>query len=162
MQFLRSLIVGGSLLVGAAVIASAQQPTPTPTSPGVHARRFGRGKHGNQMDRALFRGITLSDAEKANLQTVHAKYASQTRALDAQLRTESKDAKAARQKGDTAAFRSIHGNIAAQRAQLMQTERSDIRGALSPQNQAKFDANVQTMQTRASKRAFRQNGLKKP
>ncbi len=92
---------------------------------------------------------------------MHAKYASQVRALDAQLRTESKDAKAARQRGDTAAFRSIHSNIATQRAQLVQSERSDLRNALSAQNQARFDANVQAMQSRASRKGLHP-GLKKP
>jgi hypothetical protein len=161
-QFMRSLIVTGSLLVSAAAIAAAQQPTPTPTpAPGVQARRFARGGHRKQFDRALFRGITLSDAEKTNIQAVHAKYASQMQTLNTQMRTEAQNAKAARQRGDTAALRSIRANIVAQHTQMMQAEQSDLRGALSSQNQSKFDANVQRVQSHASKRSFR-TGLKKP
>jgi Spy/CpxP family protein refolding chaperone len=160
-KFMRSLVVTGSLLVSAAAIAAAQQPAPTP-APGVHARKFARGGHPRQrFDRALFRGITLSDAEKTNIQAVHAKYASQMQTLSSQMRTEAQNAKAARQRGDTAALRSIRANIVAQRTQMMQAERNDLRGALSSQNQSTFDANVQKMQSRASKRSFR-TGLKKP
>jgi hypothetical protein len=158
-KFMRSLLVTASVLVSAAAIAPAQQPTPTPT-PGVHARKFGRGGRRKQFDQALFRGITLSDAEKANVQAVHAKYASQMQSLGTQMRTEAQNAKAARQRGDTATLRSIRSNIVAQRTQMIQAEQSDLRGALSSQNQAKFDANVQKMQSRASKRSFR-TGLKK-
>jgi hypothetical protein len=158
-KFMRSLLVIASVLVSAAAIAPAQQPTPTPT-PGVHARKFGRGGRRKQFDQALFRGITLSDAEKANVQAVHAKYASQMQSLGTQMRTEAQNAKAARQRGDTATLRSIRSNIVAQRTQMIQAEQSDLRGALSSQNQAKFDANVQKMQSRASKRSFR-TGLKK-
>lgn len=160
MKFMRSLVVTASVLVSAAAIALAQQPTPTPT-PGVHARKFGRGGRRKQFDQALFRGITLSDAEKANVQAVHAKYASQVQSLSTQMRTEAQNAKAARQRGDTATLRSIRSNIVAQRTQMMQAEQSDLRGALSSQNQPKFDANVRRRQSNASKRSFR-TGLKKP
>ena len=141
MKFMRSLVVTASVLVSAAAIAPAQQPTPTPT-PGVHARKFGRGGRRRQFDQALFRGITLSDAEKANVQAVHVKYASQMQSLGTQMR-------------------SIRSNIVAQRKQMMQAEQGDLRGALSSQNQAKFDANVRRLQSHASKRSFR-TGLKKP
>ncbi len=160
MKFMRSLVVTASVLVSAAAIAPAQQPTPTPT-PGVHARKFGRGGRRRQFDQALFRGITLSDAEKANVQAVHVKYASQMQSLGTQMRTEAQNAKAARQRGDTATLRSIRSNIVAQRKQMMQAEQGDLRGALSSQNQAKFDANVRRLQSHASKRSFR-TGLKKP
>jgi Spy/CpxP family protein refolding chaperone len=150
--------VAGSLVLSAVAIAPAQQPTPAPTpipTSGIHARRFGHPGRGNkQYDRALLRGITLSDAEKANLQSVHAKYASQTQALRTQMRTESANIRAARQRGDTAALRSLRATEISQRQSLMQTEQNDLRNALSPANQAKFDSNVQSMQARAAKRSF--------
>ena len=163
MQLMRSLVVTASLLASAAAIAPAQQPTPTPSqtpAPAIHARKFGRGRH-QEFDRALFRGITLSDAEKANVQAVHTKYASQMQSMRTQMRAESKNAKAARASGDTATLRSIRATEMAQRTQLIQAEQGDIRGALTPANQAKFDANVRAMQERASKQAFRK-GFKKP
>lgn len=161
MQFMRPLVVAGSLVVSAAAITQAQQPSPSPTpAPSVHVRKLGGGRH-KEFDRALFRGITLSDAEKSNIQAVHAKYASQMQSMRTQMRTESQNAKAARQSGDTATLRSIRATEMAQRAQLIQAEQNDLRGALSPANQPKFDANVRAIQARASKQAFRR-GFKKP
>jgi Spy/CpxP family protein refolding chaperone len=155
-QSIRSWIAAGSLLVGVAAIAPAQQTTPAPTPAGVHARKFGGpGRHKKDVDRALLRGITLSDAERANVRAVHTKYASQEQALRTQTRTESQDARAAQQRGDTAALRSLRANMTAQRQALMQSERNDVRNALTPANQAKFDANVQAMQARGMRRPYR-------
>lgn len=157
MQSIRSLMMVGSLLLSAVAIVPAQQPTP---APGVHSRRFGRpGRRKQEFDRALLRGITLSDAEKANLRAVHAKYASQEQALRTQMRSESQDLRSARQRGDTATLHSLRTNVNAQRQSLMQSERNDVRNALTPANQAKFDANMQTMQSRRGRRPGRARRL---
>jgi Spy/CpxP family protein refolding chaperone len=61
-------------------------------------------------------------------------------------------------KGDTAAMRKRWQENAPKREQakqLMLAERSEIRGALTAENQAKFDANVQKMQERIAKRGER-------
>ena len=159
MQSVRSLLVAGSLLLSAVAIVPAQQPTP---APGAHPRRFVRPGRRKQFDRTLLRGVTLSDAEKANLQAVQAKYATQMQSLRTQVRTQAKSARDARQRGDTAAFRSIRSNVASQRRTLLQAERNDIRGALTPANQAKFDANLKRVESRAAKRAGPVRQLRKP
>ena len=158
MQCIRSLIVGGSLVLSAVAIVPAQQPTPTPApapTPGARARRFAHPGRGRQADKALFRGIMLSDAEKTNIQAVRAKYATQMKSLRTQLRTQSQSLRAARQRGDTAAAHSIRASIAAQRMQILQSERNDLRAALSADNQAKFDANAKAVQARVARKALK-------
>lgn len=161
MQSVRSLLVAGSLLLSAVAIVPAQQPTPTP-APGAHSRRFARPGRRKQFDRALLRGVTLSDAEKTNLQAVRAKYATQMQSLRTQVRTQAQSARAARQRGDTSAFRSIRATVASQREALLQAERNDIRNALTPANQAKFDANLKAIESRAARKAVRARRLTKP
>ncbi len=162
MQSVRSLIVAGSFLLSAVAIVPAQQPSPVPVPAprgGARARGIARPKHGKQFDKALLRGVTLSDAEKANLQAVRAKYSSQRQTLRTQLRTQAQTAKAARQRGDTAALRSIRTNLQTERQTLTQAERNDVRNALTPANQAKFDANLKRVEARAARQPFKARRL---
>jgi hypothetical protein len=102
----------------------------------------------------LLRGIKLSDAEKASLKSVHAKYASQLKAIREQAKPKAGEARPVR--GDTAAMRARWEKNAPLRDQmktLALAERADIRAALAPANQAKFDANVKQVQDRLAKRA---------
>jgi len=154
MIHIRSAIVAGFLALGTAAIASAQAPA-TPPQAGQHAHGF-RGKKGGP-EQALFRGIQLSDAEKANIKTVNAKYAPQMKALHQQFKSQGKIAK-----GDTAAMRQRREANAPQREQmkkLLDAERVDLRAALTPANQTKFDANVQRMQQRAENRLAKGKGF---
>jgi Spy/CpxP family protein refolding chaperone len=150
------LIVAGSLLLSAVAIVPAQQPTPVPApAPRARAHRNARPQRGKQFDKALLRGGTLSDAERTNLQAVRAKYAAQRQTLHTQLRTQAQNAKAARQRGDTSALRSIRANLQTERQTLSQAERNDIRNALTPANQAKFDANLKRVEARAARKPFK-------
>jgi hypothetical protein len=121
-----------------------------------------RPHRGKQFDKALLRGVTLSDAEKTSLQAVRAKYEAQRQTLHTQLRTDAQSARAARQRGDTAALRSIRTNVVSQRQSLAQAERNDIRNALTPANQAKFDANLKRVEARGARQPFRAQQLSKP
>jgi hypothetical protein len=157
-QSVRSLIVAGSLLLSAVAIVPAQQPTPAP-APRARAHGNARPQRGKQFDKALLRGVTLSDAEKTNLQAVRAKYAAQRQTLHTQLRTQAQNAKAARQRGDTAALRSIRTSLQTERQTLAQAERNDVRTALTPANQAKFDANLKRVEARAARKPFKARRL---
>jgi hypothetical protein len=154
------LIVAGSLLLSAVAIVPAQQPTPVP-APAPRARAHGnaRPQRGKQFEKALLHGVTLSDAEKTNLQAVRAKYAAQRQALHVQLRTQAQNAKAARQRGDTAALRSIRASLQTERQTLGQAERNEVRNALTPANQAKFDANLKRVEARAARKPFKARRL---
>jgi LTXXQ motif family protein len=167
-QFIRSLIAAGALIVSAAAIAPAQQPSGPPAPVGrraVKAAKHARAKRRQHVHKALLRGITLSDAEKANMKSVHEKYAPQVQAIRTQVRTQAQNARSARQRGDTAAIQSIRASVATQRAQvqaLRRAEQTDIRGALTPANQATFDANLKRVQNRQAKQTLRGRKVSQP
>jgi Spy/CpxP family protein refolding chaperone len=149
---IRSALVG-LLALGAAAAVGAQQPAAP--APQAHAKHGMRGGPGRGAEGMLMHGITLSDAEKANVKAVNAKYESQFKALRKQYQPQDQQLRAAHQRGDTAAVRSLMQQTAGQRDQmrsLMETQRTDLRNALTPDNQAKFDANVATMKQRFAKR----------
>jgi hypothetical protein len=154
---IRVALAATALTFGTAAVVSAQQQT---APQGVHQnhaqrpdsahRRMGaRGLRGQ-----LFKGITLSDAEKANLKAVHAKYASQMKTIREQSKPDMQAMRDARQRGDTAALKALWQKGAPQREQnkqILQAERTDMRAALTEANRAKFDANVASLEKRLAK-----------
>jgi Spy/CpxP family protein refolding chaperone len=106
-------------------------------------------------ERGMLRGLKLSDAEKAKLKEIHGKYAAQSKSL----RESMKEVRAARQKGDTATARAVlvrnKGTIDKLRT-IRASEQAEIRGALSPDNQKQFDANV--AKSRADRKANGRGG----
>ena len=169
MKNIRFALVAAVLAAGTAAVASAQQAPPAQVQ-GAHvrgahgARKAGPGRPGGQ----FLKGIQLSAAEKANLKNVNAKYAPQMKALREQSKPQMQAMRDARQRGDTAAVRTLRQQAMSQRGQQMQgqkqlfeAQRNDLRNALSPANQAKFDANVAQAQQRMakhSKKSFGKNG----
>jgi Spy/CpxP family protein refolding chaperone len=130
-------------LVSTASFAGAQVPsTGAPAGRGA----MGRGMQGGRGQRGLFRGIKLSDTEKAKLKDIRAKYAPEQKQLRESLRPAMQEARAARQKGDSvtakAAFDRTKDGRDKMKA-LSDRERGEIRSALTPENQRQFDANVQ-------------------
>ena len=167
--FAAALLAAGTV-IGAASIASAQGATVTPPrTQGQHPRRA-HGAH--RLGGQSLKGMALSDAEKANLKNVQAKYAPQMKALREQAKPQLQALRDARQRGDTAALRSLRAQAQAQRGQqggqakqLFDAQRNDTRASLSPANQAKFDANAARLQKRmanhrkgAGKNAVPRNG----
>jgi Spy/CpxP family protein refolding chaperone len=64
---------------------------------------------------------------------------------------EMKNARAARQSGDSAKIAEVRQSMAASREKmtnLHKQEMSEIRGVLTPEQQSTFDSNVKTMQDR--------------
>lgn len=109
----------------------------------------------------MLRGVTLSDAEKANLKTVRENAAKQAKALREQYKPQHDAMREARQRHDTAAVRALVEKAAPEREamkRLAETQRADIRAALTTENQAKFDANLAELQ---KKMAERPNGARK-
>jgi Spy/CpxP family protein refolding chaperone len=106
---------------------------------------------GGRGERGLLRGIKLSDAEQAKVKEIHGKYATEGKTLRESLRPAMEEARAARQKGDTAAARAVWDRNKEGRDRmkaLMERERTEIRAALSPENQKQFDTNVQQLAQR--------------
>ena len=148
MFHIRVALAATALTLGSAVVVSAQQQTAPQRVHQDHAQRpdsAHRRMGARDLRGQLFNGIILSDAEKANLKAVQQKYAAQMKATREQARPDMQAMRDARQRGDSAALRALREKGAAQREQMMQVmqaQRSDMRAALTPENQAKFDANV--------------------
>ena len=135
-------------LVSTASLAGAQAPAGRDQA---GRSGMGRGMQGGRGERGLLRGIKLSDAEKTKVKEIHGKYAAEGKTLRESLRPAMEEARAARQKGDTAAARAVWDRNKAGRDKikaLMERERTEIRTALSPENQKQFDANVQQLAQR--------------
>ena len=145
-------------LVSTASFAGAQAP-----APGAQAGRggMGRGMQGGRGERGLFRGIKLSDTEKAKLKVIRTKYAPEQKQLRESMKPAMQEARAARQKGDSVAAKAAFDRTKDGRDKmkaLMDRERGEIRSALTPENQKQFDANVQKF---AQRRAEWEKGGKK-
>ena len=93
----------------------------------------------------------MTDAQKAQIKTIRAKYQPQNEALRTQTKPFIDAAKAARQKGDTATAR-VQMEKARQVMQSGQSfrtqENAEIRAILTPDQQAKFDARQKNMADR--------------
>ena len=161
MRLIHSALIGALAVAGAAATAAAQQPAPTTAQAGAYGARAGRRAHGERAgrggaDRALLHGIQLNADEQARLKAVHEKYAAQLAAARKAEAPRMKAMRDARQRGDTAAMRSLrasmqkdHGQGFAVREQMQR----DIRAALSPEHQARFDANVAKEKSRFARGA---------
>lgn len=140
MRRTHTLMLAMVALVGASAVQA--QGSSAPMERGM---AMGRG-HGG-----LMRGIHLSDVEKAKVKEIHARYATERRGLHEGMRKERDEFRTARQKGDTAALRALRDRTAPDREKAratMERERAEIRGALAPENQKQFDANVQRLAQR--------------
>jgi periplasmic protein CpxP/Spy len=160
MKIIRSAVLGLALSLGTAAAAQAQ--TATPAQPrGDHSMRDrmseGRG------DRGALRGITLSDAQKAQLKTVHEKYKAQHEAERARLKPVMDEVRAARQRGDTAAARAAWakaGDARTQGTNVRKQEMADVRAVLTADQQKQFDANVAKMTANRGKEMKHRGGHK--
>jgi protein CpxP len=129
------------MLVGVAGVSAAQSTETPRTRPdaGSHQRGNRRGHGGRE---GFGRDLNLTDAQKAQIKTIRQKYQPQNEALRAQAKPYVEAARAARQKGDTAAFRSNRekAHQLRQGASFRAQEQAEIRAVLTPEQQAKFDA----------------------
>jgi Spy/CpxP family protein refolding chaperone len=145
-------------LVSSASFVQAQSTAPAAKAARQEMRAGGRGGRAG----GALKGITLSDAEQAKLKAIHGKYATEGKSLRESLKPAMQDARAARQKGDTVAAKAVWERSKGGREQLKalrDRQQAEVRGALSPENQKLFDANVaKAAQRRAD---FAKNGGKK-
>jgi len=95
--------------------------------------------------------LSLTDAQKAQIKAIRQKYQPQNEALRAQAKPFMDAARAARQKGDTAAVRSNMEKV----RQVMQggqsvraQETAEIRNVLTAEQRTKFDARQKEMADR--------------
>ena len=156
-MFARNLALGALMFVGVAGVAAAQSTTvPQKADSGYrHGQRGGefRGRRGPGRD--FFADLNLTDAQKAQVKTIREKYKAQNEAARTQAKPFMEAARAARQKGDTVAFRT-NMEKARQVGQSVRTqEMAEIRNVLTPDQRTKFDARQKEMADRRAKGGHR-------
>jgi Spy/CpxP family protein refolding chaperone len=155
MSKIRSMLAGLLIVAGMAGVAEAQTPERDRERGGRgEMRRGAKDRQGVGM-RGLFRGIALTDAERAAVRAVGEKYRTQAQAIRQSMRPDIEAARAARQRGDTAAARTAFERTADERAQLTalrERMQGELRAALVPEHRAQFDANVARMKERMANR----------
>src|SRR5579884_1554791 len=112
----------------------------------------GRGGAGMMLDRALLQNITLSDAQKAKLEDLRKAERDQMQAQRGQGQSSFEAIRAAREKGDTAEVQRL---MQAQRAEMDARRDQQIaamRGILTSDQYAQFDANVADFKKREAER----------
>jgi Spy/CpxP family protein refolding chaperone len=146
MSSVRTLALGALMIVGVAGVSAAQSTTTPPTRgsrTGQMQARRGGGEFG--------RDLNLTDAQKAQIKTIREKYKPQNEALRTQAKPFMEAARAAKQKGDTVAFRT---NIEKAHQVMLggqsfrNQENAEIRAILTPDQQAKWDARQKNMAER--------------
>ena len=151
MSTVRTLALGALMVLGVAGVSAAQSPTtPKSRADSGYSRRSARpdgqlrrGPAGGREGRGFGRDLNLTDAQKTQMKAIRQKYQPQNQALRDRAKPFMEAARTARQKGDSVAFRS---NMEKAR-QVMQSgqsvhtqENAEIRAILTPDQQAKFDA----------------------
>jgi Spy/CpxP family protein refolding chaperone len=138
----------------AAARAANAQATPAQAAPGQatqhRAHKMGpgrRGEMGARRDSALFRGITLSDAQKTQIKAIRDKYRTQWASLRDQGRAGGQG-DVRRQRPDSA--------TRAQMRSLMEQQQGEVRGVLTADQQKVYDKNLASVRSRAQE--HRKNG----
>jgi Spy/CpxP family protein refolding chaperone len=156
MSRFHTVVLGLALCAGAAVTANAQAAGSAAKSDTTaitrhHNRNQMRAGRMERGDRALFNGINLSSAQKTKVDSIRSKYRSESKALREQMAPEMKNARAARQSGDSTKIQAARQSMSTSREKMMhlrQQEMSAIRGVLDPSQQATFDKNVEQLKNR--------------
>ena len=135
--------LGLALSLGAVGVASAQATQqPQRQEQGERGMRR-RGPGGGE----LFKGITLTADQKARLQELR-----KSEKPNDQFRKAMEEARAARQRGDTAAARAKMEALRPQFEQARERQFAAMRSILTPEQQKQFDANVATWKQHAAER----------
>ena len=162
MNRIRTAALALVLTVGAGTVVSAQsttsdRPKHERAEKGRHEGRGGRG-----MGR-LMKGVDLTDAQKAQAKQIREKYQPQFKSLREQVQPAAKEARAARQRGDSAAAKAAWDRTADSRAKLQalrQQELGEFRAILTPAQRTTFDANVAKAKTRMEERGAKRKARK--
>ena len=162
MSTVRTLALGALMVCGVAGVSAAQSPTTPKTraDSGYNRRaarpdgQFRRGPGAGREGRGFARNLNLTDAQKAQIKAIHQKYQPQNQALRDRAKPFMEAARTARQKGDTAAFRSNmeKARQVMQSGQSVHTQQNaEIRAILTPEQQVKFDAQQKAASERRAK-----------
>lgn len=160
----RTLALSAMMIVGFAAVSAAQSTTvPQQRADSVHRRGHRAGGEMRAQRRGFGADLNLTDAQKAQIKAIHEKYKPQAQALRTQAKPFMDAARAARQKGDTAAVRSNmeKARQVMQGGQTFRTqEQAEIRAVLTADQRAKWDARQKQMAERRAKGERRGFGKK--
>ena len=154
------VVLGAALALMAAGEATAQAPADSQRQGEVRRGERQHGERGGKMRRAgmrgMFKGIELTQAQRDQMQTVHAKYRPQFEAVRESMKPDLTAAREARQRGDTVAARAALERTSAARERaraLHEQQNNEIRALLTPEQRTTFDSNAKQMRDRMEKRA---------
>ena len=129
---------GLALSLGAASLASAQstQPPQRPDRGGEMRRGDRRGGP----EAMLLKGITLTADQKSRIEALHK--SGESNASREQFRKAMTDARAARERGDTATANARVRELRSQMQAQRERQVASLRAVLTSEQQRQFDANV--------------------
>jgi periplasmic protein CpxP/Spy len=154
----KSILIGLALAGSLAGVAAAQQPgayAPKRERGGDHRGSGGRGEGRVGAGGFLFRDITLTDAQKAQLKTLREAEHDKMQANKEQRRKEFDELRAAREKGDTAAVKAIMQRNRQAMEQARTAQFAAIRNILTADQRVQFDKNVAELKQREAERGER-------
>lgn len=144
-----------------AAAAMAQSPVPAaPQQQQQHERgAWQKGRRQGEGFGALLKGITLTDAQKAQLKQLH----QNERGAMQEGRAGAPDnvrqqIQAARQRGDTVTARRLMAQARSQMEARREQQIAAVRAILTPAQQAQFDQNVAQLKQRMAKAQGRERG----
>ena len=159
--------LGLALVVGAAGAAAAQSTRPGNRPDTTQSERGERGEHGDRgarrrgpggPDGALLKGITLTDAQKTRLQELRKENRSEMEKTREQFGAVMKEARDARQRGDTVTARAKMEQVRAQMDKQRERQIASLRTVLTAEQQKQLDANVAQWKERARDGGHRDHG----
>jgi Spy/CpxP family protein refolding chaperone len=158
MHRISKLGLGLALVVGAASAAAAQstQPDtlPNATHPGHGGRNGERGMRGRGgPERALLKGITLTDAQKTRLEALRKEQEPQMKQTREQFGAVMKEAREARQRGDTVTARAKMEEVRKQMDVQREHQIASLRTILNADQQKQLDANIAAWKERSKERS---------
>jgi len=151
----KQIIAGLGLALSLAAVAGAQQP--------ADSARHGRGERRGEFDGRrggpgggpmgfVFKDITLTDAQKAQLKQLRESNRTQSEATRDARKKDFEQVRALRQKGDTAGARALMQKNFQARQQQRDQELAKVRNILTAEQRVQFDKNVAEMKQREAQR----------
>ena len=159
--------LGLALVVGAAGAAAAQSTRPGNRPDTTQSERGERGERGDRgarrrgpggPDGALLKGITLTDAQKTRLQELRKENRSEMEKTRERFGAVMKEARDARQRGDTVTARAKMEQVRAQMDKQRERQIASLRTVLTAEQQKQLDANVAQWKERAREGGHRGHG----
>ena len=159
--------LGLALVVGGAGAAAAQSTRPGNRPDTTQSERGQRGERGERGARrrgpggpegALLKGITLTDAQKTRLEALRNEQRSEMEKTREQFSAGMKEAREARQRGDTVTARAKMEQVRTQMNAQRERQVASLRTILTAEQQKQLDANVAEWKERAEKGGHRERG----